>query len=177
MQQAEEDSESVETPVAPEENLLASNQATLAADPSDYTVAADNTIVVQDMETLGHYADWLEIKTQRLRDINRMPFEQAVVVGKRIKLDFSKVDPALFEARRVAYQAERQESFFMSYQIDAIVEHVVRSGESLWLLAQHQYDVPVWLLRQYNPDVDLDRIKPGIVIRFPKLHALGKDIG
>ena len=177
VQQAEEDSESVETPVAPEENLLASNQATLAADPSDYTVAADNTIVVQDMETLGHYADWLEIKTQRLRDINRMPFEQAVVVGKRIKLDFSKVDPALFEARRVAYQAERQESFFMSYQIDAIVEHVVRSGESLWLLAQHQYDVPVWLLRQYNPDVDLDRIKPGIVIRFPKLHALGKDIG
>jgi peptidoglycan lytic transglycosylase D len=177
--QEAEDSEALESPVAPEPdaNLLASNQATLAADPSDYTVAADNTIEVQDMETLGHYADWLEIKTQRLRDINGMPFEQAVVVGKRIKLDFSNIDPALFEARRVAYQADRQESFFRAYQIDAIVEHVVRSGESLWLLAQRQYDVPVWLLRQYNPDIDLDRVRPGAVIRFPQLHAVGADVG
>ena len=129
------------------------------------------------METLGHYADWLGIRTQRLRDINRLPFEQAVVVGQRIRLDFSSVDADLFEARRLAYQAERQESFFMAYQIEAIVNHVVRSGESLWLLALREYDVPVWLLRQYNPDVDLDRVKPGTVIRFPRLRSIQSDVG
>lgn len=176
VQEAEE-SESLETPVEPEENLLASNQATLAADPSDYTVGTDNTIEVQDMETLGHYADWLGIRTQRLRDINGMPFSQAVVVGRRIKLDFSEVDSALFEARRVAYQAERQESFFLAYQIEEIVQHVVSRGESLWVLALREYDVPVWLLRQYNPDVDLDRVRPGTVIRFPKLRELQSDVG
>ncbi|HUF72744.1 MAG TPA: LysM peptidoglycan-binding domain-containing protein [Gammaproteobacteria bacterium] len=176
VQEAEE-SESLETPVEPEANLLASNQATLAADPSDYAVATDNTIEVQDMETLGHYADWLQIRTQRLRDINGMPFSQAVVVGRRIKLDFSEVDPALFEARRVAYQAERQESFFLAYQIEEIAEHVVSRGESLWILALREYDVPVWLLRQYNPDVDLDRVRPGTVIRFPKLRELQSDVG
>jgi membrane-bound lytic murein transglycosylase D len=172
-----EDEESLETPVEPDSNLLASNQATLAADPSDYSVSADNSIEVQDMETLGHYADWLEIRTQRLRDINGMPFEQAVVVGRRIELDFSTVDADLFEARRIAYQAERQESFFLAYQIDTISEHTVRSGESLWLLALREYDVPVWLLRQYNPDVDLDRVRPGTVVRFPRLRSIVSNVG
>lgn len=179
VQQAEEeeDEESLETSVEPDSNLLASNQATLAADPSDYSVSPDASIVVQDMETLGHYADWLEIRTQRLRDINGMPFEQAVVVGRRIQLDFSNVNADLFEARRIAYQAERQESFFLAYQIDTIAEHTVRSGESLWLLALREYDVPVWLLRQYNPDVDLDRVRPGTVIRFPQLRSIASNVG
>jgi membrane-bound lytic murein transglycosylase D len=171
------ETDTVEAPVQPDANLLASEQATLAADPSDYSVAADNTIEVQDMETLGHYADWLEIRTQRLRDINGLPFEQAVVVGQRIKLDFANVDPGLFEARRTAYQTERQEAFFSAYQIDEILNHIVRKGESLWLLALRQYDVPVWLLRQYNPDVDLDHIRPGTVVRFPHLRAIGRDTG
>ena len=171
------DEDVADAPVEPEENLLASSQATLAADPSDYSVGADGSIEVQDMETLGHYADWLGIRTQRLRDINRLPFEQAVVVGQRIKLDFASVDQTLFEARRMAYQAERQESFFLAYQIDEIVNHVVSSGESLWLLALRQYDVPVWLLRQYNPNVDLDRVRPGTVIRFPRLRSINIGVG
>jgi membrane-bound lytic murein transglycosylase D len=167
--------EIADTLVEPETNVLASTQATLAADPSDYSVADNDTIEVQDMETLGHYADWLGLRTQRLRDINDMAFEQAVVVGERIRLDFSQVDRELFETRRIAYQTERQESFFKAFQIDEVVEHTVRSGESLWLLAAREYEVPVWLLRQYNPDVNLDRVRPGVVIRFPRLKSIQTD--
>ena len=52
-----------------EVNVLASVQAEMAADPSDYLVREDQTVEVQALETLGHYADWLEIRTQRLRDM------------------------------------------------------------------------------------------------------------
>jgi membrane-bound lytic murein transglycosylase D len=166
-----------EAPVEADASLLASSQVTLAADPSDYSVADDSTIEVQDMETLGHYADWLEIRTQRLRDINGLAFEQAVVVGQRIRLDFTNVDRDRFETRRMAYQSERQEAFFLAYQIDEIVTHVVRSGESLWILALRDYDVPVWLLRQYNPDIDLDMVRPGTVVRFPKLRSIQTEVG
>ena len=172
VRQAGESDVSVDSLAEPETNLLSSTQATLAADPSDYSVADNDTIEVQDMETLGHYADWLGLRTQRLRDINRMPFEQAVVVGQRIRLDFTQVDRELFETRRMAYQTERQESFFRAFQIEEVVDHVVRSGESLWLLAAREYEVPVWLLRQYNPDVNLDRVQPGAVIRFPRLRSI-----
>src|SRR5690606_30216978 len=64
----------------------------LLSDPSDYSVAADGTIEVHPLETLGHYADWLGIRTQRLRDINGFAFGRPVEVGERIKLDLSRVD-------------------------------------------------------------------------------------
>ena len=49
---------------------------------------------------------------------------------------------------------------------------MIKSGESLWLLAERTYKVPVWLLRQYNPDLDLDRVQTGTVVKFPRLRAL-----
>ena len=160
-----------EAPV--ESNALESEQAQLAADPSDYSVADNGTIEVHAQETLGHYADWLQVRTQRLRDVNSMPFRQAVVLGQRIRLDFSAVDAERFERLRIAYQADLQESFFSAYQIADIDNHIVRTGESLFLLAHRTYKVPVWLLRQYNPDLDLDRVNPGTVVKFPRLQPIG----
>lgn len=150
-------------------------QVELAADPSDYSVADDGTIEVHAVETLGHYADWLGIRTQRLRDINGLPFGQPVVIGQRIKLDFSVIDRLSFEQRRVQFQRENQEAFFSSYQIADVSDHVIRPGESLWVLAQRRYNVPVWLLRQYNPDLDFDRVSPGTVVKFPSLTQAAAD--
>ncbi len=162
-----------------ETNLLASTQADLAADPTDYSVAVDRTIEVQASETLGHYADWLQIRTQQLRNINRMSFGQDVVVGSNLELDFSVVDPVTFERRRRTYHQKIQEVFFQTYQINDTLDHTVKSGESLWILALRTYRVPVWLVRQFNPDLDPDRVRPGMVIKFPQLNPLAgkKDAG
>ena len=157
---------------ATEVNALSTVQAALAADPSDYSVAAGDTIQVQALETLGHYADWLELPTQRLRDLNRLSFREAVVIGQKLTLDFSRVDAPAFEQRRIAYQQAQQGAFFARYHIEDTEEHVIKSGESLWLLAERTYKVPVWLLRQYNPDLDLDRVQTGTVVKFPRLRAL-----
>lgn len=156
-------------------NGLAAEQADLGADPSDYSVADDGTIEVQALETLGHYAEWLQIKTQRLRDINGLPFGRAVVLGQKIRLDFSQVDRQTFEKRRVAYQVHRQESFFSKHQIANIEKHIIKPGESLWLLAHRTYNVPIWLLQQFNPDLDLDKVSPGTVVNFPLLQPVAKD--
>jgi len=163
--------EAPDTEASLDSNALASHQAELAADPSDYGVSADR-IAVQALETLGHYADWLEIRTQRLRDLNGLAFHQNVVIGQSLRLDFSRVSPDEFERRRIAYHREHQEQFFSSHQIEDVEDHVVRRGESLWVLAQRTYDVPVWLLRQYNPDLDLDRVRPGTVVKFPRLRPI-----
>jgi len=143
----------------------------LLSDPSDYTVADDDTIEVQELETLGHYADWLGLRTQRLRDINGFAFRTPVEVGQRIKLEFRDVDAAAFENLRVAYHRAQQDSFFRQHVITGVTEHTIRPGESIWVLSLREYDVPVWLFRQYNPGLDLDRIKPGTTVRFPTLAA------
>ena len=151
---------------------LATAQPDLAADPSDYTVADDNRIEVQAMETLGHYADWLQIRTQRLRDLNSLTFGKPVIIGQRLKLDFSKVDRSAFEQLRIAYHRDLQEAFFARYQIRDMEVYKVQPGDSVWMLAQARYKVPVWLLRQYNPDLNFDRIRPGAEVHFPLLQPL-----
>jgi membrane-bound lytic murein transglycosylase D len=149
--------------------VLAGVHPALTADPGDYTVAGDDTIEVQAAETLGHYADWLELRASRLRSINGMSFTRPVVIGRRLKLDFSNITAAEFEQRRVDYQRALQEAFFVDHQIRDTRTHVVQRGESLWVLAQRKYGVPVWLLRQYNPDVDLDNVRPGTQLVIPEL--------
>lgn len=164
-----------ETEEATDDNALASTQPELAADPSDYSVSASNEITVQALETLGHYADWLDLPTQKLRDLNHIKAREAVVIGHTLKLDLSKVGAATFEERRRMYQQQRQDEFFAAYQIEDVASHVIKPGESLWVLAERTYKVPVWLLRQYNPDLNLDHVTPGIVVKFPKLRMVDSD--
>jgi membrane-bound lytic murein transglycosylase D len=48
---------------------------------------------------------------------------------------------------------------------------VVQNGESVWALALQRYDVPVWLFRQYNPELDLHRVRKGTRLNFPVLAS------
>jgi len=154
--------------------LLGTIQTALLSDPSDYSVASDNTIEVHPLETLGHFGDWLGIRTQRLRDINGLAFRTPVEVGKRIKLDLGTVDAKTFEDRRVAYHRTQQDGFFRENIITGVTEHVISRGESIWVLSMRDYDVPVWLFRQYNPGLDLDTVRPGTTVHFPVLASVDR---
>ena len=145
-------------------------QPDLSADPSDYSVVADDSIEVQAAETLGHYADWLELRAWRLRHLNGMRYGQPVVIGQRLSLDFSRVSATEFEHRRIAYHQALQESFFKRYRIAGTSTHVVRRGESLWILARRRFEIPLWLLRQYNPDLDFDSVDIGVTLTVPQLE-------
>ena len=149
--------------------LMGSLQTALLSDPSDYSVAENLTIEVQPLETLGHYADWLGIRTQRLRDINGLAFRTPLAVGQRIKLEFAAISSETFESRRIAYHRAEQDGFFREHIITGVTEHVIKRGDSIWVLSLRRYDVPIWLFRQYNPGLDLHKVRPGLTVRFPVL--------
>ncbi|HEB90138.1 MAG TPA: LysM peptidoglycan-binding domain-containing protein, partial [Deltaproteobacteria bacterium] len=65
--------ESAELLAASDESAIEPSPG-LLADPSDYTVASDGTILVQPNETLGHYAEWLGLRASRLRKINGLRY-------------------------------------------------------------------------------------------------------
>lgn len=150
-------------------------EANLLSDPSDYTVAADLTIQVQASETLGHYADWLDIRASRLRKINKMRYGKPVIVGHRISLDFSQVNVEQFERKRLAFQQQLQGEFFDLYRIASTYTHTIKRGESLWVLTLRKFKVPLWLLIQHNPDLDLNKIHPGIQLVVPGLVPVVAD--
>ena len=153
--------------------LVPGTQAAGSADPSDYTVHDGDAIVVQAAETLGHYAEWLNLRASQLRQVNRMSFATPVVVGHKVKLQFTKVTRDQFEAKRVDYHRQLQEAFFGQYRIKDTATHVIKSGESVWVLAQQRYNIPIWLLRQYNPDLDLGAIRPGATLIIPLVEPTG----
>ena len=140
------------------------------ADPNDYTVLDGDVVQVEAAETLGHYADWLEIRTQRLRDLNGLRFGRTVSIGKRLRLDFSRVSRDTFTRRRVAFHHELQEAFFSDYHVVGVSEYKVRRGDSVWQLMRRN-DIPMWLLRQYNPGLDPDTLDVGAELMFPRLQA------
>jgi membrane-bound lytic murein transglycosylase D len=145
----------------------------LLADPSDYTVTTNGAIIVQANETLGHYAEWLGLRTNRLRQINGFRYGEPVALHQKLQLDFSHIRPEEFERVRVEYHRALQEEFFAEWEIAGTTVHRVDSGDSLWILSTRRFDVPVWLLRQYNPDVDLEALSMGTELTIPKLRRRG----
>ena len=142
------------------------------ADPNDYSVGHDDTIRVAGDETLGHYADWLSVSTQHVREINRFKFHRAVLIGQRIRLDFRKVSREAFEAHRREYHQQLQAAYFAAHRIVGTQVYIARSGDSLWTLTQRAAQIPMWLVQQYNPDVDLAELRAGTQIVMPRVEEV-----
>ena len=139
----------------------------LSADPSDYTVASNNTVEVQASETLGHFADWLGIRAWDVRRLNNMAFRDPVIVGKRLTLNFSGVNIAEFELQRREFHSTLQQEFFSSYRIQGVEQYEVKRNDNVGAIARNRYSTPIWLVRQYNPELDFNRIQIGQQIAFP----------
>ncbi len=147
--------------------LAPGNPVPQATDPVDYAVADNDTIRVVAAETIGHYADWLGITAQRLRDLNNLKIKNPVVMGRSVKLDFAKVPKATFEQRRREYHQKLQAAFFEEHRITGTEVYISRRGDSLWSVTQRYTNLPVWLLQQYNLDIDFADLRAGMKIVVP----------
>ncbi|HAG71572.1 MAG TPA: hypothetical protein DCL66_05160, partial [Gammaproteobacteria bacterium] len=142
----------------------------LAADPSDYSVATNRSIEIQASETLGHYADWLEIRAWDVRRLNNMQYRDPVIIGDRLELGFDSVSIDEFERRRREFHSSLQQEFFSKYRIQNVETYKVRRNDNIGRIARSRYSAPIWLVRQYNPELDFGRIQIGQEINFPVLE-------
>jgi membrane-bound lytic murein transglycosylase D len=150
--------------------LLPGDNVPIQSDVIDYGVASDGSIRVVAAETLGHYAEWLGINTQQLRTLNELKFRTPVAMGRKIKLDFTKVKAEDFERTRREYHQQLQAAFFVNHRISGTDTYTARRGDSLWAVTQRYANLPVWLLQQYNPDFDFSDLRPGAKIVVPRVE-------
>jgi len=144
----------------------------LAADPSDYSVAANQSIEIQASETLSHYADWLGVSSARLRQLNNLRASAPVVMGDRLVMDFANVPVAEFELKRRQFHLQEQQEFFRQYRIRNVDQYKVAMNDNIANLARQKYSVPMWLLRQYNPALNFRQIQIGETVAFPVLEPV-----
>jgi membrane-bound lytic murein transglycosylase D len=150
----------------------AADDAQQSADPTDYSVSKDDTILVATAETLGHYADWLHVSAVRLRQVNKLGYGKPVIVGHKVHLDFHRVTHEQFEQKRREYHQTLQASYFASHRIVGTEVYIARRGDSMWTITQRFAQLPVWLIQQYNPDLDLADLHPGTQIVMPRVEPV-----
>ncbi len=132
-----------------------------------------NVIVVQPEETLGHYADWLELPTNKLRKLNNLRYGQRIRVAQHLQLSFRNVSPKTFEKRRATYHRLIQQKFFQKHRVDNCRVYTVRQGETFWTMAKKRFDVPLWLLVAWNREENLNRVIPGQQVNVPVVTSVG----
>jgi membrane-bound lytic murein transglycosylase D len=109
-----------------------------------------------------------------LRVLNKLHRNAMVTLGHKVKLDLSHVSAAEFEAARRDYHRQLEETFFATHRISGTENYAVKKGDSLWIIAQQHGDLPVWLVAQYNPDVDFGDMRPGTGVALPRVEAINR---
>jgi membrane-bound lytic murein transglycosylase D len=70
------------------------------------------------------------------------------------------------------FHSTLQSEFFSNYRIQNVEQYKVRPGDNVGGIARSRYSTPVWLLRQYNPALDFNRIQIDQEIVFPLLERV-----
>jgi membrane-bound lytic murein transglycosylase D len=118
-------------------------------------------------ETLGHYAEWAGVRTQRIRDLNGLAFRRAIGLGQKVSIPLEKTGAQAFEESRYEYHKRLQEDFFAVYRVVGTEAYRVQAGDNVWSLCRDKFDVPLWLLKHYNAGVDLASLDLDQVLTIP----------
>ena len=129
-------------------------------------------IQVEIEETLGHYAEWLEIPTRIIRRLNHLPYGRTLRLHQKVKIPLDKISKAQFEEMRYEYHKKIQEDFFSFYKIEAFQTYHLKKGDNIWTLCNDIFDLPVWLIKKYNPDVDFNDLRWSQKIVVPVVNEI-----
>lgn len=134
-----------------------------------------DTIVVKPDETLGHFAEWLEIPAIDLRRLNRIPYGRDIYIGQKIRLLFKNVTASLFYQRRLEYHQNIENNFYELFTVKGVRIHQMKKGENIWELCNDFYEIPFWLLLKYNIHLELSQLKPGDEVIFPLVVSISEN--
>ena len=114
---------------------------------------------VEVEETLGHYAEWAGVRTQKIRKLNGLNFGQTLHLHQKIKIPLNRTSVQEFEENRYEFHKRLQEDFFAVYRISDLQPYRVVRGDNLWNLCLEKLRIPMWLLKNCNPEVDFAELR------------------
>jgi membrane-bound lytic murein transglycosylase D len=125
------------------------------------------SIRVEVEETLGHYAEWLEVPARELRQLNGLRYGKALRLNQQIKIPLHRVNKEKFEEKRFEYHQELAEDFFASYRVEKVFTYSIKRGDNIWTLSRQEFETPLWLIKRYNADVDFNALIPSQKLLIP----------
>ncbi len=126
-------------------------------------------IRVEIEETLGHIAEWLEIPTRIIRNLNQLPYGSTLRLQQKVKIPLDKISKAQFEEIRFEYHKKIQEDFFSFYEIETVQIYQVKKGDNIWTLCNDTFEMPIWLVKKYNPQTDFNDLRFSQKLMIPRV--------
>jgi membrane-bound lytic murein transglycosylase D len=130
---------------------------------------------VEVEETLGHYAEWADVRTQQIRQLNGLPFGQTLHLHQKIKIPLARTTARAFEENRYEFHKRLQEDFFAVYRVSDLQPYRVMRGDNLWTLCLEKFDIPMWLLKNCNPEVDFADLRLHQKLMVPTIEKNAAD--
>lgn len=124
-------------------------------------------IQVQVEETLGHYAEWLEISAGEIRRLNGFRYGKPIRINESILIPLRRVTKEEFEEKRFEFHKELAEDFFAAYRVEKVQTYTVKKGDNIWTLSKDQFEVPLWLIKKYNAHLDFNTLMPSQTLLIP----------
>jgi membrane-bound lytic murein transglycosylase D len=124
-------------------------------------------IRVEAEETLGHYAEWLNVPAEDIRRLNGFVYGRPLQLSQKIKIPLDRVAKNDFEVKRFEYHQELSEDFFASYRVERVRTYSIKKGDNIWTLSRREFEVPLWLIKHYNGDLDFGALVPSQKLRIP----------
>jgi membrane-bound lytic murein transglycosylase D len=124
-------------------------------------------IKVETEETLGHYADWLQIPTREIRALNGFKYGAPISIDQKVKLPMREKTVLEFEEQRYEFHKEIEEDFFEAFSVQGIDIYEVKIGDNIWTICLNELEIPLWLLKKYNPEMNFNFLFPMQKIKYP----------
>ncbi|MEJ2221941.1 MAG: LysM peptidoglycan-binding domain-containing protein, partial [Desulfobacterales bacterium] len=129
-------------------------------------------IQVEVEETLGHYAEWLEVSASEIRRLNGLRYGRPIRIHDSIKIPLSRVTKEAFEEKRFEFHKELAEDFFASFRVEKVQTYTVKSGDNIWTLSKERFEVPLWLIKKYNAHLDFSTLHPSQELLIPIVEKI-----
>ncbi|TNF26466.1 MAG: LysM peptidoglycan-binding domain-containing protein [Deltaproteobacteria bacterium] len=128
-------------------------------------------ISIETEETLGHFAEWAGVRTQRIRDLNRLAMGRVISMGQKIRIPISESKLNDFKQKRNEYHVSIQEDFYANYNITETKKYNVKRGDTLSEILKDQ-GLPYWLYRKYQKKKMGDFLQVGQEIVLPEVEEI-----
>jgi membrane-bound lytic murein transglycosylase D len=114
----------------------------------------------------------LGISAREIRRLNGFIYGKKIRINQSTKIPLHKVTKEQFEEKRFEYHQQLSEDFFASYRIEKVEIYFIERGDNMWTLSHEKFDVPFWLIKRYNADIDFSLLKPSQKLIIPLVEKL-----
>lgn len=130
------------------------------------------TITVLPEESIELLADWLQASPNTIRRLNTFSASRVLHPDESILIPLNSIKAKTFEEKRFDFHLETEEDFFEAYKIIGVHSYTVQKGDTVWDICRKKFDLPLWLLKKYNTNLDFSSLQSSQQLTIPIVKTI-----